>query len=328
MASICLYDVDFLHGSKFVPNLELMKVFNYYNKKGDIVNLAKKGENLGRYNQIIFFKNRSNTIFPKNISLHGDNIQIYGYGFYNRFIPLNDKFTNVPPSYLIYDIVQENIKNINLYNQIKKGSLIRVENNDFTDFKSEQKNIFVADNDFVYLPAAQDFIQKYKRDYNIKFLHSPIARDEETFLKFFSIIAASNKRFFIDYKMTTKTFLKYHYEKVIFSPEKFQDEHNPSIYLQRITKMILLAKYNNKPLLFGNKSFTKIEKQKYILLNLFSPLMEWNKSLEPISFFEFAEKQGMDMDKLNNLLANKRKLRLLLKQSPTTLNIQSFDLYD
>ena len=56
MASICLYDIDFLHGQSFSPpNLELMKVFNYYFKKGNVVNLGMNGENLDRYNQIIFF---------------------------------------------------------------------------------------------------------------------------------------------------------------------------------------------------------------------------------------------------------------------------------
>ena len=55
MASICLFDIDFLYSSKFVPNLELMKIFNYYYQEGHVVNLGQKNENLDRYNQIIFF---------------------------------------------------------------------------------------------------------------------------------------------------------------------------------------------------------------------------------------------------------------------------------
>ena len=54
MASICLFDIDFLYSSKFVPNLELMKIFNYYYQEGHVVNLGQKNENLDRYNQIIF----------------------------------------------------------------------------------------------------------------------------------------------------------------------------------------------------------------------------------------------------------------------------------
>jgi len=93
MASICLFDMDLCYGGGHSPpNLELMKVANYYLKKGHIVNLGSPKENFERYNQIIFFKDRPGTRIPKDLSLSGQNKQIYGYGFYNRFIPLDTKF--------------------------------------------------------------------------------------------------------------------------------------------------------------------------------------------------------------------------------------------
>ena len=57
MASIYLYDIDLLHSTRFAPpNLELMKVFNYHYQRGDIVKMGMPKENdLGRYNQIIYF---------------------------------------------------------------------------------------------------------------------------------------------------------------------------------------------------------------------------------------------------------------------------------
>ena len=67
MASIYLYDIDLLHSTRFAPpNLELMKVFNYHYQRGDIVKMGMPKENdLGRYNQIIYFKNNPKQAIPK-----------------------------------------------------------------------------------------------------------------------------------------------------------------------------------------------------------------------------------------------------------------------
>lgn len=37
-----LYDIDLLHAASAWPNLELMKVYNYFNQQGDSVILMKK----------------------------------------------------------------------------------------------------------------------------------------------------------------------------------------------------------------------------------------------------------------------------------------------
>ena len=166
MASICLFDIDFLYSSKFVPNLELMKIFNYYYQEGHVVNLGQKNENLDRYNQIIFFKDSPNISVPRGLDLSGDNKKIYGYGFYNRFIPLSEKYDNVPPNYLCYDIFNENIKNIKKYENIKKGSLVRIENEDFSDFSEDKKTFYIVDRNFSKLNNALSFVQKYYKQYS------------------------------------------------------------------------------------------------------------------------------------------------------------------
>ena len=177
MASICLFDIDFLYSSKFVPNLELMKIFNYYYQEGHVVNLGQKNENLDRYNQIIFFKDSPNISVPRGLDLSGDNKKIYGYGFYNRFIPLSEKYDNVPPNYLCYDIFNENIKNIKKYENIKKGNLVRIENEDFSDFSKDKKIFYIVDRNFSKLNNALSFVQKY---YNEKVIFTIQFREKET----------------------------------------------------------------------------------------------------------------------------------------------------
>ena len=152
MASICLYDIDFLHGNSYsFPNFELMKVFNYHYQKGNIVILGKKNEDFGRFNQVIFFKQSENLLIPKNLKLYGEKNQIYGYGFYGKFKELKEEYQNIPPNFLIYDIVEDKIKNIKSYNKLKKSSIIRLENNDMSFFFSERNNIYIVDPFFSFL---------------------------------------------------------------------------------------------------------------------------------------------------------------------------------
>lgn len=51
MASICLFDMDLYYGIGYSPpNLELMKMADYFLEQGHIVNLGDPKEDLGRYN--------------------------------------------------------------------------------------------------------------------------------------------------------------------------------------------------------------------------------------------------------------------------------------
>lgn len=328
MASICLYDIDFWHGQNFSPpNLELMKVFNYYYKKGDLIKFGKPKENFDRYNQTIFFKSNPNTKIPKALNLAGEDKQIYGFGFFKEFSPLADKFSKIEPNYLPYDLEEDKIKNIKLYNHIKKNSLIRVENKDFSDFKKDCNTIYIADYDFLNLSNADDFIKQFKRDYNIKFLYPLITNNVEQFEKFFSIAIISNRRLVVNFKFTKDFFKKYYYENIFFSAEPFECETNPSIYLQRILKMLLWAKNEQKSISFTSKTFNKIELKEKPLLSLSDYIYKWGYIKSDISCYDYLI-SVMDRDFLENLIANKRNLRLLLKQSPRTFDIKNVDFFE
>ena len=323
MASICLFDIDFLYSSKFVPNLELMKIFNYYYQEGHVVNLGQKNENLDRYNQIIFFKDSPNISVPRGLDLSGDNKKIYGYGFYNRFIPLSEKYDNVPPNYLCYDIFNENIKNIKKYENIKKGNLVRIENEDFSDFSEDKKTFYIVDRNFSKLNNALSFVQKYYKQYSFEFLHQQRYYDKDTFEKFFPYVTNANRPI-IDFKFDIKFFKKYYNEKVIFTIQ-FREKETQKALLKRIVSMILFAKKNKHTLhLINDIQVNTITKQQFPLVEILQLLIHWAASSKNISFYDFTYVTEKNK-KIIELSKEYSYLRLLLKQNPETFNSQDFD---
>lgn len=327
MASICLYDIDFYHSSGFSPpNLELMKVFNYYYHNGNLVKFGKPNENFNRYNQTIFFKSNPNTKIPKTLNLSGENKQIYGYGFFRTFSPLKDKFSLMKPNYLPYDLEENKIKNLKLYNSIKKNSLIRVENEDLSDFKKDSSIIYISDYNFLNLSNATDFLNQYKKQYKIYFLYPLIANNEDTFRNFFSIAAISNRRLVINFKFSKEFFQQYYYENVLFTSEPYACETNPSVYLQRILTMILWAKKEKRPIGFTNKTFNKLEIKEKPLLSLWSHIYQWNFIKENINCYDYLS-SIIGLEVLENLTSSKKNLRLLLKQNPESFDIKGVDFF-
>lgn len=328
MASICLYDIDFLHSSNFSPpNLELMKIFNYYFKKGNIVNLGKVGENLNRYNQVFFFKANPNTKIPRTLSLTGESKQLYGYGFFRNFTPLKDYIKDIKPSYIPYDLNEDKIKNLSLYKKIKTNSLIRVENEDFSDFKKDSSILYVSDYNFLELDNAFDFLNKYKLNYKINFLYPLIAKDEETFKKIFSVACNSNRRIIINFEFNKNFFKKFYYENILFLGEPMEKEKNPSLFLQRILKMILWAKSENKQIQFTKINFTKKELEEKPLLQLCEPIYKWCYAKTNVSCYKYLISK-IGLERLESLTASRRNVRLLLKQNPDSFNTKDIDFFD
>ena len=318
MASIGLYDIDFLHGSKFSLNLELMKVFNYYHKRGHVVNLIKKNENLKRYNKIIFFKESPNLKIPKDLSLTGETKIIYGYGFYNRYIPLDDKFRDIPPDFLVYDIFEDKIKNIKLYKKIKKGSLVRVENEDYSGYNPDSKEIYIVDYDFTRLKNAEEFLQKYNK-HNIRFLHSLNFSDKDTFFKLFPYLYNCGRRLKIDFNFDKSFFEKYCNENLFFTLKDMTTVQK----IERIVKMGLIAKSKSLSIDIDFSS-SKTEIKKDPLLIMAKTLTQWSQSKEKISYHNFI-KTSVDYDEIEKVLYEYPKLSFLSKQNPLTYDIQSID---
>lgn len=327
MASICLYDIDFHHSQGFSPpNLELMKVFNYYYQNNDIVCFGRPGEDLRRYNQIIYFKANPNTKIPKSIELSGENIQIYGYGFFRRFTPLKEKFQRYWLNYLPYDIEEDKIKKPKIYESIKKNSLIRVENRDFSDLKDDTKILYVADYDFPRLKDSVDFLRQFNKQFKIIFLYPLVINDEETFRKIYPLLDLTTRRPVINFKFSKDFFQQFYFQSVLFNSSPLEFETNTSLFLQRLLKMILYSKKQNLQLNLTKPSVVAHEVKKQPLLKLLPRLYKWNYSKEDFSFYEFLTKR-IDMTEINGLIQTKQKLRFLMKQNPQTFNLETIDFF-
>lgn len=324
MASICLYDIDFLHGNSYsFPNFELMKVFNYHYQKGNIVVLGKKNEDFGRFNQVIFFKQSENLLIPKNLKLYGEKNQIYGYGFYGKFKELKEEYQNIPPNFLVYDIVEDKIKNIKSYNKLKKSSIIRLENNDMSFFFPERNNIYIVDENIM---AAQDSIERikeYKKTYKINFYHSVKATNENDIKDLFFITQNGNRRLVFDFDFSLDIFKQYYNESIIFD-FNYKVNKNLMNFLYNFIILILYAKYNGIIFYCHNITFNSIYKNQYSVLNLWDDIIKWKNNKISQSFYSYCVKNGKTklFDKHLNL---NKELRILLKSNPYDYTNQIFD---
>lgn len=327
MASILLYDIDFLHSNVFVPNLELMKVFNYYNQRGDIVRLAGKKENFDLYKKIIYFKQNPNLTIPKSLKLSGEKVLLHGYGFNKNFSSLKEDINSLPPSYIIYDLNLKSNKKEKSYEDIKNNALVRIENNDITDIDACSKQLFIADYEPLRLPNFKNFIMNFYKDYKIKFCWNISVNSEKLFEEWFWLFSASGRRPIVNFKFSKDFFKKYYYEPIFFNMGKTEYDKNLSTLIERLITMILYAKSENKKISFLEKPISKTEIKKEPLLMLFSYLRKWGMSKTTDSFYKYYDVLNKE-PKLYSLLEEYSKIRLLLKQNPQNFDNKNVDFWN
>lgn len=310
MATIGLYDIDMWHRGKSAPNLELMKIYNYYHQKNQIVKMMKPGEDEGRYTNICYFKDNPRIQIPRSLILNGDKKTIYGYGFYNKYSPLALEIQDVPPAYDLYDTLSYKIKVPNSnYDTLKNSSLVRLESNDFSDYKKDKLRIFFADHNFFYQDNAYDCLLEYKQ-HRFHFYHSLRAKDEETFYNFERFFALINNYIIIDFRYDADFFLKnFIKENVIFPFGKRENESTLN-YQIRSVKTGLLYK-------------SRGVRQKFPYFP--QPVNELDESI--IKWLESASIKSFDSEyKIPKNTSP--ELRILLKQDPKKIGSSSLDFQD
>ena len=311
MATIGLYDIELWHRGKAMPNLELMKIYNYHFINNDIPVMMRPGEDEGRFSKIIYFKDNPNTQIPRSLSLAGEKKEIYGYGFFKQFYSLDTLYKNVPPSYYPYDPFTERLSLVT-YNKIKRSSYIRLENKDFSDYSDSKTYITFADHDLFYKENALDFIKEHK---NHRFIatHRIDIKDNETFIKFIPYSSLIDRRFFIQYKFTEDMFKTYYKDRIIFDfihPWKNETE---SQFLLRIITMINYYKINNMTVtietLPNEDSFLR-------------DILIWGRANNQKSFYEFYEGNKKILNKAEVSITD---IRLSLKSKPSKMRSSDID---
>lgn len=321
MASIGLYDCEFWHSETKLPNLELMKTFNYYYSRGDIVTFLSPQDSFIPFNKVLFFKEYVSTRIPKSIGLSGENIERYGYGFYKTFEPLKEG-ENCPPDYLPYEMRKDKVKRFSVFNKIKRGSLIRLENEDFSDLKPNGGDLYLIDHDANRLANFKSFVLDYKEKYNIHFLKGIEIFSEKELEDFFSIYAASGNKIQVSFDFSKDFFLKYYIDNFLIYPCPSEKNFEKDLY--KTICLILYAKSDNKILNFKKITINSIKTDKCPLLKLYPSILEWNwKGKE--DFFSYIKQNKGLLKVFNEVLCNKPLLRTALKQKPTKMLVQRLD---
>lgn len=311
MATIGLYDIELWHRGKAMPNLELMKVYQYHYQNNDIVTMMKPNDDEGRFNRIIYFKDNSNTQIPSSLSLTGHKKEFYGYGFYKQFYPLDECYTNVPPSYLAYEPFTEKF-NLANYNQIKKSSYIRLENKDFSDYSENKLYITFADHHLFYIEGAKDFIHEHK-NHRFKTIHRLEIKDEETFLNFIPYSSLIDRRFFICGKYSEEMLKDYFKERIVFDlAHPWPDETN-NHFLTRIISIINFYKINNTSVTI------EAIPEKDIFLKT---ILTWGRVNNQLSYYEYYA-DNKNAIKLAETAAS--QIRVLLKSKPSKMKSSDID---
>lgn len=309
---IGLYDIDLWHGKKPVPNLELMKIYNYYYKKGDRVVMLKPEDDITPFSHIFYFKEKTNTIIKNSLDLSNEKCSILGTGFYGKTPCLKPEIHCLPPAYEPYDIYSYKLKVSKGYDVFKRSSLVRVETNDYAGFNKDNKNIYIADSNFLYSAGAESFLQENK-NHNFLFFNPLLAKDRETALLFSRYSILFNRDIVIDFPFDKEFFLENIKEKFIF-PCKYNGNERVENFLLRTTKMALI--YKNKNVYFRiNGKFPNTPAAQYI--------NQWIRSPQRISYAELFKDNTKALKELNGL---NTELRLLLKQNPLKININLIDL--
>lgn len=304
MASIGIVDLDLWSNIKSFPNLELMKVYNYYYNKNNIVRMVRPTDPLTTFTHIYFFKENPNTSISKKINMRMDNKTLYGYGFYKKFFPLKNEISEVPPRYLPYDSFVERLANTKSYDTMKQSSYIRVENKDFTDYKPDRTNIYIADYDFIHLQESLDFLQEYKK-HNFKFTHGLKIDNEILYNQFIRYSNLFDRRLYITFNYSKDFLLENYYENIVLNINKPLNE-----IIQII--LFLKSKENSKAILEKVSNINQL--QDYVI--------KWGYAAARESYYEYYKK---NRNAINLAEKSDSNIRLLLKTKPKNYKSSNID---
>ena len=307
MATIGLYDIDLWHKGRSAPNLELMKIYHYFKNNNQIVKMMRPQENEGRYNSIIYFKDNPNTQIPRSLILNGDKKTVYGYGFYNIYSPLKPEMAECAPSYDLYDPVSYKLSIPNQsYDELKKNSLIRLESNDFSDYKKDRMKMTFVDHNFFYVDGAYDCLLDFK-NHRFSFYHPLWVKDAETFYKFERFCTLINSYIIIDFRYDENFFFEnFSNPSIIFKFEKRPEETILNYQLRYVKMGIFYKKAGIRMKFpFHPQPVDDLDKK----------IIEWLKSASRESF----------VTTYPNVVNVPSELRVLLKQDPKKIESSHLD---
>lgn len=306
-----LYDIDLLHNQSKFPNLELMKIYNYHQQHNDKVILMNQKSDEGRFTEIIYFKEVPTYQVPKAVSLSGSKKHIYGYGFYKKYVPINQKYHDMPPLHIIYSPYADKLKTY--YSLLDRGqSIVRCENEDYSGLKHEGYTLMVVDYDFINLPNAKDFVRKFQR-YKLIFRTSFHVYDEATYLNFQAYKHILDNSFYIEFPYTYDFFKENADKYTNFHLDKPFEKEDRTHYLNRLVRTALHYKINNLRMPHSKKGTNTFE----------GCILNWGYNPTSAAYSEFFKNNKAAIGFVEGLPS---ELRQLLKFAPYKISSEIVDL--
>lgn len=295
MATIGLYDIDFLHGGTFSLSVPLMKAYNRLYTEGHNVIMMKKNENTGRFNKICYFKESPELILPSSIHVDRNRSQFFGYGFLKES-GLSEETKQYAPVFTPYELYSQNIKNKDLFNSIKINSIVDWLEKDFTGYRKGTTMTYVNDRELMKQSDWEGVFTEF--DNNIEFVKPIRPQSFEQAIDFLNLYTG---------------------HKAILLPAKYYGEQ----YLELINKGAISFTYKTEEELFLYSFAAKIISEKHP--NFYKiPLTEFERDLQKWNAagrISFKEWKGNDFDTSKYLSF---KYRILLKQNPKKMNYEDF----
>lgn len=313
MATIGLYHMDLWHSVKAVPNLELMKIYNYFIEKGDRVLMIGPQDELARFNYIYFFKDSQQPLGKEASSkLAVDNKKLIGYGFFGSVEKLKPEVFNQKVNYQCYDALFYRLKNKTHYNLMSKNSLVRVETEDFTDYKSDKSIIFLADNNPTGVPQMADFLLEYKnhRFYPL-YPFTVNSSNIQTFVRFENLI---QENFYCkDYN--GDIYKEYCYDRHIAFDFNKRENESENHFITRLLAMGIVIK--------NHETTPSINIRQFTGTGIAEKVYKWILAKEWTPFITYYS----DDKEIQNYIFNApTEIRLLCKTKPLGINSSTFDL--
>lgn len=313
MASIGLFDQDLLTANnKYIPNLEMMKVYSYHLNKGDMIKLIDKQDNLNRFNHIWYFKNNKNSRFNKDI-LQYKNLTIYGQGIYSKFKPLPEQYQDSVPNFSVYNKINKS----RLLTKVEKNGIIRLENQDLSGFKKDKSYVYIVDINPLYV-GGYELCKELKSQYNLIFLQKTIAEDIDTFMKWFSLTTANENSIIINFNYSTDLFLEYFKERVVFPLPSYDDFDNQ---INNFINQMYYSIIKNKKIFYYNtysKNMSIIHKEIQYILMLYNWYMNYWKT--DCSCYEMCSSISLEYKQLVQELVYKYKyVKEIISKKPSEL---------
>ena len=175
---VTLWDLDWYHNTRSIPNINCMKVSSFHKQKGDEINFVTEVYHLGLEHDILYiFKDMEATPLPEKRFLDSIKTVLIGKGFtYYPHKKLSAVMAACRPDYLLYSTSERDpYANAHFVSFYADGQLIQ-KKQDYHNNKLHHRKTLVMD-DYFWKAADEDIIsslEMLKEDKNVAF-YEPIS---------------------------------------------------------------------------------------------------------------------------------------------------------